>query len=58
MSGRHCGDCGMPLLVLPDGEAHCPECLTAHGAEPSDDTVIEEELMLSDVLRIKSEARP
>ena len=58
MNERLCETCDNPLDALPGGGAQCPACLAVYDADSfSDDTVIEEGLALSDVLRIVNEAR-
>ena len=53
-----CEECGTPVERTSDGALQCPTCLMTY-ANPqlADDTIIEEGLSLSDVLRMVSEAQ-
>ncbi len=57
MSARLCEQCEAPLDRGDDGVLRCPACLTAYDGEALSDTIIEEDLALSDVLRMVNEAQ-
>ncbi len=58
MEIRQCDECGTPVETSVDGVVQCPTCLTTYvDSQLTDDTIIEESLSLSDVLRMVSEAQ-
>ena len=53
-----CDECGTPVERSVDGVVQCPTCLMTYAdSQLTDDTIIEEGLSLSDVLRMVSEAQ-
>ena len=48
-----CEECGSPIQPQDDGSLVCPNCLMDYAgrADTSDDTIIEEDLTLREVLR-------
>ena len=55
---RQCDECGAPVEEQDDGSAQCSACMMTYpGGSMGDDTMIEEGLSLSEVMRIVREAK-
>ena len=58
MDIRQCDECGTPVERGVGGVVQCPTCLMTYAdSQPTDDTIIEEGLSLSEVLHMVNEAQ-